>query len=81
MVLILKLVFKKMANYRNRYLEFVKKNYSNYDYMLVVDLDIDGSMSIKKFLRNFDIKTELGCTYCKRCFPLFIDIRINPFYL
>ena len=41
-----------MANYRNRYLEFVKKNYSNYDYMLVVDLDIDGSMSIKKFLRK-----------------------------
>lgn len=36
----------KMAFFRNQYLDYVKKNLSHYDYMLVIDLDIEGTISM-----------------------------------
>lgn len=37
---------KNMSIYREQYLNYVQKNYNNYDYMLVIDFDLDGSMNI-----------------------------------
>jgi hypothetical protein len=36
---------KKMAMYRNKYLDYVKKNLSFYDYMMVYDTDMEGCYS------------------------------------
>jgi hypothetical protein len=36
---------KKMAVYREQYLNYVKKKFKHYDYMLVADLDIEGNMN------------------------------------
>jgi hypothetical protein len=36
----------RMAEFRNRYLEKVKKDYSHYDWMLVSDLDLEGACSL-----------------------------------
>jgi hypothetical protein len=35
-----------MATYREQYLDYVKNNLSDYDYMLVVDFDLQGNSSI-----------------------------------
>jgi hypothetical protein len=34
----------KMAHFRNKYVDYVKKNYKDYDYMLVIDIDIRGGI-------------------------------------
>ena len=39
--------FQNMATYRDRYLAYVKKHFSNYEYMLVMDFDLDGSTNIE----------------------------------
>jgi hypothetical protein len=36
----------RMATYRNKYLQFVQNTYSDYDYLLVADLDLNGNMSV-----------------------------------
>jgi len=47
-----------MAHYRNKYLNFVKNNFQNYDYMMVMDMDMAGTMPIHGFIDNFKIKEE-----------------------
>jgi len=46
----------KMADYRNQYLDYVKKKLNNYDYMLVTDMDIIGNHDIDSFFTNFNKK-------------------------
>lgn len=43
---------ERMAEFRNRYLDIVKKDYKDYDYMLVADLDLEGSCSIDGLLHS-----------------------------
>jgi hypothetical protein len=38
--------FLKMAFYREQYLNYIRENYFNYDYMLVYDFDLDGNINI-----------------------------------
>ncbi len=37
---------EKMARFRNEYLSYVKKYYSHFDYMMVIDMDLKGPWSI-----------------------------------
>lgn len=37
---------EKMARFRNEYLSYVKKYYSHFDYMMVIDMDIKGPWSL-----------------------------------
>lgn len=41
-----------MAMYREVYLDYVKKNYNHYDYMLVMDFDLDGNTNIEGLFYN-----------------------------
>lgn len=43
----------KMAHFRNKYLDYVKKNYKDYDYMMVVDIDIRGGVYKEGFQTCF----------------------------
>lgn len=43
--LISKKRMQEMAKMRNKVLKHIKKNYSDYDYMMVVDFDLDGPIS------------------------------------
>lgn len=57
----------KMAFFRNRYLEYIQTNLSDYDYMLVIDLDIEGSTNIDGIYhtiahRNWDMVALNGRT-------------------
>ncbi len=36
---------QKMANFRNYYLKLIKKRFSHFDYLLVLDMDLDGPWS------------------------------------
>ncbi len=58
----------KMAYFRNKYLEYIKKNYSNYDYMCVIDLDIEGTPNKNGFIENFAEKDWDG---------IFVNGRMN----
>lgn len=60
----------KMSDYRNRYLEYVKQNYSDYDYMLVIDLDFEGSISFDGLLHSLSFDNWDGICINGRCpFP------------
>lgn len=43
---------KNMAWCRNQYLNYVKKNYQNYDYLMVVDMDLNGNVSSSGFFHS-----------------------------
>lgn len=51
--LIHKTRFEKMAKYRNLCLEHVRKFYSDYDYMVVIDIDLVGPVSVDGFAHCF----------------------------
>ena len=44
---------KRMAEYRNRIINYSVKYYSDYDYLMMFDLDIDGPWSIGGFADSF----------------------------
>ena len=56
----------KMAGLRNKYLSFIKENLADYDYMMVVDFDIQGSTNINGIMNTIgrEIATPWGgvCT-------------------
>lgn len=72
----------KMQYLRNIYLEEVMKNYSNYDYMIVWDMDILGSVYLDGILNSFGyfgskkFKTDAMCAngiYRWMVLPLYYD--------
>jgi glycosyltransferase involved in cell wall biosynthesis len=40
---------QKMAYFRNEYLKYIKKNLSNYDYVMMMDMDIEGYFNMDGF--------------------------------
>lgn len=38
--------FERMAYYRNQYLKYIRQHFNNYDYMMVIDWDMNGSTDI-----------------------------------
>ena len=56
-----------MAFYRNHYLDFLRNNSTEYDYVIVLDTDILGGYSYEGILHslsyNFDITTSNGLIY------------------
>jgi hypothetical protein len=55
--------FSKMALYRQQYLNFVNKFFKHYDYMLVVDFDLDGNININGIFDSLS-KKEWGAIFC-----------------
>lgn len=47
---------KKMGFYREQYLDHVKNHYSHYDYMLVVDFDLDGGTNLNGLFHSLSQK-------------------------
>ena len=45
---------KKMAFYRNQYLDYTKKHFRDFDYLLVYDFDLDGGIYLDGLISNFD---------------------------
>ena len=43
----------KMATLRNLYLDYIRKHYMDYDYMMVIDMDIEGSLYIDGVANSF----------------------------
>ena len=43
---------KKMAHYRNKYLNYVKEKYYHFDYTLVIDMDMRGAFEITPIFKN-----------------------------
>ena len=61
--------FEKMAYFRNRCLQHVRDKYANWDYMMVVDLDISGPISIDGlatcfFYNGWDSMSAYGLATC-----------------
>lgn len=48
----------RMAYFRNQYMKLIKEKYSNYDYVMMIDMDIEGYMNIDGFLENFSLDNE-----------------------
>jgi hypothetical protein len=44
---------KKMADYRNRLLNYITKNFDTYDCLCIFDLDIEGPVDIRGFAHSF----------------------------
>jgi len=51
---------KKMGFYRDRYLDYIKKNLYDFDYMLVIDFDLDGNTNIDGLFENLSYKNWAG---------------------
>lgn len=64
---------KKMAKFRNRCLDYIKKNFRHYDYMIVYDFDTRGGIFMDGFYSSFedpsqwDIICAMGLSYA----PIF----------
>jgi len=52
----------KMAFYREQYLDYIKNNLSDYDYVLVIDFDLDGGFCIDGLLTSLLVK-DFGAIY------------------
>lgn len=58
-----------MSDYRNKYLNYVKNNLPDYDYMLVVDFDLDGAASIEGIYDSL-YQTDWDAIFCNGKFPI-----------
>jgi hypothetical protein len=61
---------RKMAIYREQYLNYVKNNYSDYDYMLVVDFDLDGNQNIDGIYNSIGKQEEWDAIFINGKFNL-----------
>ena len=52
---------KKMINYRNKLLDYIKNNYSYFDVVCMVDLDIRGPISIDGIAHSFGTYNQWDC--------------------
>lgn len=53
----------KMALYRQQYLNFVNKYFKHFDYMLVVDFDLDGCINVNGLFDSIT-KKDWGAIFC-----------------
>lgn len=60
---------EKMAKYRQQYLDFVLNEYFYYDYMLVVDFDLNGVINIEGLFDSI-AKPDWGAIFCNGRTPL-----------
>lgn len=51
----------RMVYFRNVYLGIVNEKYRDYDYLCVIDFDIDGDVSISGLLHSLDCPLEWSC--------------------
>lgn len=68
----------KMATLRNIYLEYVEKNLSNFDYLMVNDMDINGYCyleGIAATIHNMEKDQSIDMVACNGC---FFDGNRNP---
>ena len=47
-----------MAFYRNQYLDYTKKHFSDFDYLLVYDFDLNGGIYLDGLISNFDPRLD-----------------------
>ncbi len=62
--------FKKMALYRQQYIDYITKNLNDYDYMLVNDFDLDGNINIYGLFDCLS-KKDWAAIFCNGRTPLF----------
>jgi len=53
--------YSDMACYRNKYLDYIKENYRSYDYIIVLDTDLDGGYSWDGLANSMSWIHELNC--------------------
>lgn len=70
----------KMAVYRQEYLNFVKKYFNHFDYMLVVDFDLDGCINVDGLFDSI-VKEEWGAIFCngRVSFPGSFGMKTIPY--
>lgn len=60
----------KMALYRQEYLNYVLYNLNHYDYMLVIDFDLDGNANLDGLFDSLN-KSNWGGIFCNGQVPLY----------
>jgi hypothetical protein len=54
--------YVRMAKYREEYVNYIKKHLTDYDYVMVFDMDIDGAISIDGLMMSI-AKDDFGAIY------------------
>jgi hypothetical protein len=54
---------EKMVMYREQYLNYVKQNYSNYEYMMVIDFDLNGNINIDGLIDTLNLSDEWDAVF------------------
>ena len=67
---------KKMAFFRNQYLNYVKNNCSDFDYMLVVDMDMEGSYSNQGLFNCLSYDFDMMCINGKIPIPSTLGMAV-----
>lgn len=64
---------KKMAEFRQRYLDYVKQNETKFDYMLVIDIDIEGNQVFDGLFHSIGQDQDWGAIFIngRNPIPLF----------
>lgn len=62
--------FGKMSLYRQEYLNYVLYNLNHYDYMLVIDFDLDGNANLDGLFDSLN-KSDWGGIFCNGQIPLY----------
>jgi hypothetical protein len=62
--------FGKMALYRQEYLNYLLYNLNHYDYMLVIDFDLDGNVNIDGLFDSLN-KSDWGGIFCNGQAPIY----------
>lgn len=52
--------FEKMAHFRNQYLAYIRKHLDDYDYMMVIDWDMNGSTDINGIMNSIGREHDWG---------------------
>jgi hypothetical protein len=66
---------EKMAGFRERYLEYVKKKSNKFDYMLVVDMDLEGNQVLDGIFHSIGQDKEWGAIFINGRSPIpFLNI-------
>jgi hypothetical protein len=70
----------KMALYRQQYLNYVNKHFKHFDYMLVVDFDLDGCINVNGLFDSI-AKQDWGAIFCngRVSIPGTIGLKTVPY--
>lgn len=70
---------KRMAKYRNKYLHHALGNYSDYDYLFVMDSDLGGSFEVNEFLDIIQTAPEWDAIFVNGQVPFPGSFGTLPF--